>query len=57
MTQQKTARRMVRKLVDRVFEGSAERLAAHLVEGGQLTSAELAELRNLIDAQSKGNIR
>jgi BlaI family transcriptional regulator, penicillinase repressor len=52
VTQKSTARGMVRKLVAGVFEGSAHRLATHLVEGGQLTSKQLAELRNLIDQQS-----
>jgi predicted transcriptional regulator len=49
VTQESTAKRMVRQLVARVFDGSAERLAAHLVEGGQLTAAQLADLRKLID--------
>ena len=39
---------MVDKLLDRVFEGSAHQLAAHLVEAGKLTSEELAELQSLI---------
>lgn len=43
------AKSMVGKLVDRVFDGSAGRLVAHLVEGGKLTAGELAELRMLID--------
>jgi len=54
VTQQKAARGMVRKLVDGVFDGSAERLAAHLVEGGQLTDKQLAELRELIDQRTAG---
>jgi BlaI family transcriptional regulator, penicillinase repressor len=45
----KTQRGMVRKLVDRVFDGAADRLAAHLVEGGQLSAAQLDELRRLLD--------
>ena len=40
---------MVRKLVDGVFQGSADRLVTHLVEGGQLTRKQLKELRELID--------
>jgi predicted transcriptional regulator len=52
VSQASTARRMVRQLVARVFDGSAERLAAHLVEGGQLTAAQLADLRHLIDQQA-----
>lgn len=54
VTRNRTAGRMVRTLVDRVFDGSADRLAAHLVEGGQLSKKQLAELRNLIDVKSKG---
>lgn len=53
VTQKSAARGMVRKLVANVFEGSAHRLATHLVEGGQLTDKQLAELRTLIDQQSK----
>jgi BlaI family penicillinase repressor len=53
VTQKSAARGMVRKLVAGVFEGSAHRLATHLVEGGQLTDKQLAELRHLIDQQSK----
>ena len=44
---------MIRKLVDGVFDGAADRLATHLVEGGQLTTEQLAELRQLIDAQTR----
>jgi BlaI family transcriptional regulator, penicillinase repressor len=55
VTQKSAARGMVRKLVANVFEGSAHRLATHLVEGGQLTDKQLAELRNLIDQQSKSS--
>jgi predicted transcriptional regulator len=50
VTQNATASSMVGKLVDGVFDGSAGRLAAHLVEAGQLSSTELAELRQLIDS-------
>ena len=53
VSQHKTERGMVRKLVDRVFDGAADRLAAHLVEGGQLDAAQLKELRTLIDQQTK----
>jgi BlaI family transcriptional regulator, penicillinase repressor len=53
VTQNAAAKSMVGKLVDGVFDGSAGRLAAHLVEGGQLTNAELAELRKLIDSRRK----
>lgn len=50
VTQNATARSMVGKLVDGVFDGSAGRLAVHLVEAGQLSADELSELRKLIDS-------
>lgn len=49
VTPGEAARGMIGKLVDRVFDGSALRLAAHLVEAGQLTDADLRDLRRLID--------
>jgi BlaI family transcriptional regulator, penicillinase repressor len=53
VSQAKTERGMVSKLVDRVFDGAADRLAAHLVEDGRLTEKQLADLRRLIDRQGK----
>ena len=52
VTHKSAAKGMVRKLVDGVFEGSADRLVAHLVEGGQLSKRQLSELRELIDSQT-----
>src|SRR5262245_9134880 len=50
VTQAAAAKSMVGKLVDGIFDGSAGRLAAHLVEAGRLSDAELAALRKLIDS-------
>ncbi|MCI0331923.1 MAG: BlaI/MecI/CopY family transcriptional regulator [Planctomycetes bacterium] len=50
VTQSAAANSMVGKLVDGIFDGSAQRLVAHLVEAGQLSPKELAELRELIDS-------
>jgi predicted transcriptional regulator len=55
ITQKSAARGMVRKLVEGVFDGSTHRLAAHLVEGGQLTARQLGELKQLIDQQTKSS--
>ena len=52
VTHAAAARSMVGKLVDGVFDGSAGRLVAHLVEGGKLSDNELAELRQLIDSNA-----
>ena len=47
-TRQDAASGLVRKLVDRVFDGSAQRLVAHLLESDQLSDQEREELRRLI---------
>lgn len=52
VSQQKTERGMVRKLVDRMFDGAADRLVAHLVEGGQLSDAQLVDLQRLLARQN-----
>jgi predicted transcriptional regulator len=52
-SRQNTATGMVRKLVDLVFDGSAQRLVAHLLESGELSDQERRELRRLIDAEAK----
>lgn len=48
-TRQTAAKGMVRKLVDLVFDGSAQRLVAHLLESGELDPQQRKELRRLID--------
>ncbi len=53
VTQKKTAKGMVSKLVDHVFDGSANLLAAHLIEGGQLSAKQLDQLRDLIDQRAR----
>jgi BlaI family transcriptional regulator, penicillinase repressor len=53
VSQEKTAGTMLGKLVDGVFEGSASRLVAHLVETEKLTEEELVELEALVDARRR----
>jgi BlaI family penicillinase repressor len=52
-TRQSAAASMLRKLIDSVFDGSAQRLVAHLLESDQLSNRERKELRRLIDADLK----
>jgi predicted transcriptional regulator len=52
VTHAAAAESMVAKLVDGIFDGSAQRLVAHLVQGGQLSADELAELRMLIGSSA-----
>ncbi len=42
---------MVREFVDRVFNGSAERLVAHLLEDRRLKDSELREIARLIERE------
>ena len=44
---------MVREFIQRVFNGSAEPLLAHLVEDEQLTEHDLEEIRRTIKASKK----
>jgi predicted transcriptional regulator len=52
VTHAAAAKSMVGKLVDGIFDGSAQQLVAHIVERGNLSDRELAELRTLIDSNS-----
>jgi BlaI family transcriptional regulator, penicillinase repressor len=52
-TRQTAATGIVRKLVDLVFDGSAQRLVAHLLESDQISDLERKELRRLIDTELK----
>jgi BlaI family penicillinase repressor len=51
--QQQVIRSMVREFLDRVFNGSAEPLLAHLVEDRRLTENDLEEIRKTIKAARK----
>ena len=51
--QQQVIRSMVREFVNRVFNGSAEPLLAHLVEDRHLTESDLNEIRRTIKAARK----
>lgn len=44
------AQGLVRKLVDRVFDGSAQHLVAHLLEHERFSDADRREIRDLLDA-------
>ena len=53
VTHEDTATGMVGQLITRVFDGSAQRMVAHLVEAGQLTEEELEEMRRVVKRQRK----
>jgi BlaI family transcriptional regulator, penicillinase repressor len=43
---------LIKRLVDRAFDGSAGRLVARLVEDGTLTDRDREEIRRLLEAQN-----
>jgi predicted transcriptional regulator len=45
---------LVRRLMDLVFDGSARRLLAHMIETEKLSPQERAEIRRLLDQRSTG---
>jgi len=51
--QQQVIKSMVREFLDRVFNGSAEPLLAHLVEDRHLTEKDLDEIRKAIKSARK----
>jgi BlaI family transcriptional regulator, penicillinase repressor len=51
--QKQVIKSMVREFVDRVFNGSAEPLLAHLVEDRHLSEGDLDEIRRTIKAARK----
>jgi predicted transcriptional regulator len=44
------ASRAIRKLIDRVFDGSAQELVSHLIGTGRLKPRDLDEIQRLMDA-------
>jgi predicted transcriptional regulator len=50
VSRESAAKPIVRKLVDRVFDGSAQRLVAHLLEHESLDAAERRELLALLES-------
>ncbi len=54
-TRQSAAAGMVRKLLDSLFDGSAQRLVAHLLESGALDDRQRKDIRRLIDAAQQSD--
>jgi predicted transcriptional regulator len=53
VSQERTRRRLVAELVDKVFGGSAAQLVMHALSDEKATPAELAEIRGVIDDYEK----
>jgi BlaI family penicillinase repressor len=48
-THSATSKNMVRRLLDRVFDGSAQRLVAHVLEDEELSNSEIAALESMLE--------
>lgn len=51
VTRQRAARGMVGKLIDRVFEGSTQKLVAHIINERKLSDADREALRTLLESE------
>jgi len=49
VTRKAAASRLIGKLLDHVFDGSAQRLVAHLVQDGTLSERDRDEIRRLLE--------
>jgi BlaI family penicillinase repressor len=47
---------LVRRLVDMVFDGSARRLVAHMLENEKLSQSDRAVIRRMLDEDSTKNV-
>jgi len=48
LSQGTAAKRVLRRLVDRLFEGSAQSLVVHLIESGELSEKDRQEIKRLL---------
>jgi BlaI family penicillinase repressor len=48
VTQEAATSRLLQKLLDHVFDGSAQRLVAHLLDEGTLSDQDCREIRHLL---------
>ncbi len=53
VSRRSTASGLLGKLVQHVFDGSAKRLVAHLIQEGVLDDSDRAEIRALLEARSE----
>ena len=48
---------LTHKLIERLFDGSARRLVAHLIEEGKLSAADQREIQEMLDRSSVKNAK
>jgi BlaI family penicillinase repressor len=52
-----TAGKMLGKVIEHVFDGSAQLLAMHLIDGENLSPTDLRELRALLEIRNERDVR
>ena len=53
-----TSTKIVKSLLDKLFDGSASRLVAHVVKAGALSASDIDDLKNLLEAaETKQNAK
>ncbi len=53
VTQEAAASRLLGKVLDHVFDGSAQRLVAHLLDEGKLSARDRQEIRRLLETSDR----
>ena len=53
--EEQTQRRLVKEMLDRVFNGSARKLVLHALSAKKATPQEIAEIRSLLDEMERGD--
>ena len=53
--EEQTQRRLVKDLIERVFNGSARKLVLHALSARKATPQEIAEIRSLLDEMERGD--
>ena len=53
--EEQTQRRLVKEMLDRVFNGSARKLVLHALSAKKATPQEIAEIRSLLDAMEQSD--
>lgn len=53
VSQEAAATRLLGKVLDHVFDGSAQRLVAHLLDAGKLSAQDRQEIRRLLETSDR----
>lgn len=57
VSREKASSGSVARLLDRLFDGSASKLVAHLISGGQITDGDKAEIEALLNEKQSNNTK